>query len=164
MAKDVLGQRLLLWGDRVRGVAAADGNVEPSLTLLQSAYDRGLAANIGVSNYTIAMMREAKSILDAPIVTNQVEFHPLLNQDKLIDGSNLSIKADPPTPLDISTLHLYKAEDWPRLFGLEVHIDDVAVNDLSFRYPKRADKNNKISSILGLSGYLGGSEKKNEKE
>ncbi|MDJ0824312.1 MAG: aldo/keto reductase [Rhodobacter sp.] len=66
----------------------ADGDIAPSLRLLQQAYDRGLARNIGVSNYTIQMMKDATSIVDAPIVTNQVEFHPLLNQDKLLAGAN----------------------------------------------------------------------------
>lgn len=66
----------------------ADGNIAPSLKLLHEAYDRGLARNIGVSNYTVAMLREATQILDAPLVTNQVEFHPLLNQDKLMAGAN----------------------------------------------------------------------------
>ncbi len=65
-----------------------DGNIAPSLKLLQAAHDQGLARNIGVSNYTIQMMKDAKSIVDAPIVTNQVEFHPLLNQDRLIAGAN----------------------------------------------------------------------------
>ncbi|MDE0522069.1 MAG: aldo/keto reductase [Boseongicola sp.] len=65
-----------------------DGNIEPSLKLLQAAHDRGLARNIGVSNYTAQMMKDAKSIVDAPIVTNQVEFHPLLNQDRLLAGAN----------------------------------------------------------------------------
>jgi len=37
-----------------------------------------------VSNYTARMMRDARAIVDAPLVTNQVEFHPLLNQDKLL--------------------------------------------------------------------------------
>ena len=59
-------------------------DIKLSLQLLQQAYDRGLARNIGVSNYTAQMMRDAKSIVDAPLVTNQVEFHPLLNQDKLL--------------------------------------------------------------------------------
>ena len=65
-----------------------DGNIAPSLKLLQAAHDQGLASNIGVSNYTIQMMKDAKSIVDAPIVTNQVEFHPLLNQDRLLAGAN----------------------------------------------------------------------------
>lgn len=60
------------------------GDVAPSLKLLQAAYQQGLTRNIGVSNYNAAMMRLAKSLLDAPIVTNQVEFHPLLNQDALL--------------------------------------------------------------------------------
>lgn len=64
------------------------GDIAPSLKLLQKAHDQGLAKNIGVSNYTIQMMRDAVSIVDAPLVTNQVEFHPLLNQDKLLAGAS----------------------------------------------------------------------------
>lgn len=64
------------------------GAVAPSLRLLEDCLKRGLTRNIGVSNYTIAMMRDATNIVDAPIVTNQVEFHPLLNQDKLLAGAN----------------------------------------------------------------------------
>ena len=66
----------------------ADGQIETSLRLLEDALKRGLTRNIGVSNYTVAMLREAVKIVDAPIVTNQVEFHPLLNQDKLMTGAN----------------------------------------------------------------------------
>lgn len=64
------------------------GDIAPSLRLLQGCLDRGLTKNIGVSNYTVAMMKEAVKIVDAPIVTNQVEFHPLLNQDVLLAGAN----------------------------------------------------------------------------
>ncbi|SNT20858.1 aldo/keto reductase [Antarctobacter heliothermus] len=60
------------------------GDIRLSLQLLQQAHDRGLARHIGVSNYTAPMMRQARTIVDAPLVTNQVEFHPLLNQDKLL--------------------------------------------------------------------------------
>lgn len=64
------------------------GDIAPPLRLLEEAYTRGLTRNIGVSNYTVAMLREAVRIIDAPLVTNQVEFHPLLNQDKLMAGAN----------------------------------------------------------------------------
>lgn len=64
------------------------GDIAPSLRLLEDCMKRGLTRNIGVSNYTIAMMKEAVPIVDAPLVTNQVEFHPLLNQDKLLAGAN----------------------------------------------------------------------------
>ncbi len=65
-----------------------DGNIGPSLRLLEDCLKRGLTKNIGVSNYTVAMMREAVKIIDAPLITNQVEFHPLLNQDRLMAGAN----------------------------------------------------------------------------
>ena len=60
------------------------GDIAPSLRLLQKAREAGLAREIGVSNYTVQMMREAIAVVDAPIVANQVEFHPLLDQDKLL--------------------------------------------------------------------------------
>lgn len=62
----------------------ADGNIMPSLKLLAQAKARGLATHIGVSNYTAAMLRKACRALDVPLTTNQVEFHPLLNQRILL--------------------------------------------------------------------------------
>lgn len=66
----------------------ADGDVAPSLRLLQSAHEKGLAGAIGVSNYTARMMREARAVVDVPLVTNQVEFHPLIDQDKLLSAAS----------------------------------------------------------------------------
>ena len=65
----------------------ADGQIEPSLRLLEEALKRGLTRHIGVSNYNTRMLRAARSILDAPIATNQVEFHPLLDQSPLLAGA-----------------------------------------------------------------------------
>ena len=67
---------------------AIGGDIAPSLRLLEDCLKRGLTKNIGVSNYTVAMMHRAVEIVNAPIVTNQVEFHPLLNQDTLLAGAN----------------------------------------------------------------------------
>jgi 2,5-diketo-D-gluconate reductase B len=64
-----------------------DGPVEPSLALLQEAHQRGYARHIGVSNYTTAMMRTARTVMEVPLVVNQVEFHPLLNQEKVLSAS-----------------------------------------------------------------------------
>ena len=64
-----------------------DGEIGPPLERLQQACDRGLCRFVGVSNFTAAMMREARRLIDAPIVTNQVEFHPLLNQQRLLAAS-----------------------------------------------------------------------------
>ena len=48
---------------------------------------RGLARHIGVSNYSIAQMNEAVRLSDAPLVTNQVEYHPYLSQAGLLDAA-----------------------------------------------------------------------------
>jgi len=66
----------------------ANGDVEPSLRLLEQTQRRGLARHVGVSNYTIAMLRTAVRILEVPVVTDQVEFHPLLDQRKLLAGAS----------------------------------------------------------------------------
>jgi len=60
------------------------GDIAPSLRLLQKSLDKGYARHIGISNYTVKMMHQAKAIVDAPLLMNQVEFHPLLNQNKLL--------------------------------------------------------------------------------
>lgn len=64
------------------------GDNKEALELLQQATDKGYAKSIGVSNYTIAMMAEAVQILDDLPVCNQVEFHPYLDQAKLLAAAS----------------------------------------------------------------------------
>ena len=64
------------------------GAIAGPLRLLERAQRAGIARHVGVSNFNVAMMREAVRIVDVPLVTNQVEFHPLLNQDRLMAGAN----------------------------------------------------------------------------
>ncbi len=64
-----------------------DGNIEPTVKLLNQALDLGYTRHIGVSNYTSAMMKQALKITNHQLVTNQVEFHPLLNQNILLDAA-----------------------------------------------------------------------------
>ncbi|HAM62021.1 MAG TPA: aldo/keto reductase, partial [Psychrobacter sp.] len=52
----------------------------PALCELQK---QGLTRHIGVSNFNIANIVEAKKHADVPIVVNQVEFHPFIKQDSL---------------------------------------------------------------------------------
>lgn len=61
-----------------------DGDIEPSLRLLEQAQKLGLTKHIGVSNYTAKMMQDAKGLIETPLICNQIEFHPLLNQDILL--------------------------------------------------------------------------------
>ncbi|MHA1549500.1 MAG: aldo/keto reductase [Alphaproteobacteria bacterium] len=65
-----------------------DGDIASPLKLLEQAMREGLARNIGVSNFTARMLREAVSVIDAPLVTNQVEFHPLLDQRTLLAAAD----------------------------------------------------------------------------
>jgi 2,5-diketo-D-gluconate reductase B len=64
-----------------------DGNVVPSLELLEQAAREGLTRHIGVSNYTSAMMETAARVATMPIVTNQIEFHPLLDQSAMLQAA-----------------------------------------------------------------------------
>lgn len=64
------------------------GDVAPPLRLLSEARAKGLATDIGVSNFTVAMLRTARATIEDPIATNQVEFHPLLDQSKLLAGAS----------------------------------------------------------------------------
>ena len=44
----------------------------------------GLARHIGVSNFTVALIEEAVRLSDEPLVCNQIEVHPFLDQSKVI--------------------------------------------------------------------------------
>jgi diketogulonate reductase-like aldo/keto reductase len=44
----------------------------------------GLAHYIGISNFTLAMIDEAVKLSSEPIVTNQFEMHPFLDQSRLV--------------------------------------------------------------------------------
>ena len=55
-----------------------------TLGALAKAKRRGLTRHIGVSNYTIAMLDEAVRVCPEPLVTNQVEYHAYLPQDRML--------------------------------------------------------------------------------
>ena len=45
---------------------------------------RGLTRHIGVSNFTVALLREAQALTTEPLLVNQVEYHPYLSQQSVI--------------------------------------------------------------------------------
>jgi 2,5-diketo-D-gluconate reductase B len=55
-----------------------------TLGALAKAKRRGLTRHIGVSNYTIAMLDEAWRVCPEPLVTNQIEYHAYLRQDRML--------------------------------------------------------------------------------
>ena len=54
-----------------------------TLGALVGLRDDGLIKHLGVSNFPAAMLREALEI--APVFTDQVEFHPFLGQDAIVE-------------------------------------------------------------------------------
>jgi 2,5-diketo-D-gluconate reductase B len=46
----------------------------------------GMARHIGVSNFTVALIDEAVALCTEPLVCDQVEYHPYLDQTKVIEA------------------------------------------------------------------------------
>ncbi|WP_307137101.1 aldo/keto reductase [Pseudoroseomonas cervicalis] len=51
---------------------------------LNAVRQAGLVRHIGVSNFSTALLAEARRLSDAPLVTNQVEYHPYLDQGPVL--------------------------------------------------------------------------------
>jgi diketogulonate reductase-like aldo/keto reductase len=47
----------------------------------------GRAKNVGVANFTLPMIEEAARLASEPLVTNQIEVHPFLDQSRVIAAS-----------------------------------------------------------------------------
>lgn len=68
--------------------------LEEQIDGLNRAVESGKARHIGVSNYNADMLRRAAIVSKYPIVTNQVEYHPFLDQEAILrqaasNGSSL---------------------------------------------------------------------------
>jgi diketogulonate reductase-like aldo/keto reductase len=55
-----------------------------TLGALAKAKRQGMARHIGVSNFTLAMLEEAIQACPEPLVTNQVEYHAYLPQERML--------------------------------------------------------------------------------
>jgi diketogulonate reductase-like aldo/keto reductase len=58
--------------------------VGETIAALCDARRRGLARNIGISNYTIALTEAALLVASEPIVASQIEYHPLVDQTRIL--------------------------------------------------------------------------------
>jgi diketogulonate reductase-like aldo/keto reductase len=58
--------------------------LKDSIGSLCKAKRAGLTKHIGVANFTIPMIEEAVKLASEPLVTNQIEVHPYLDQSKVI--------------------------------------------------------------------------------
>jgi 2,5-diketo-D-gluconate reductase B len=84
---------LIHWPPEAREFGAA-------LDRLIAEMQKGMTAQIGVSNFTPNMMRRAYERTNGKIINNQVEFHPLLDQSALLaEAGRLGIVLSAYSPL-----------------------------------------------------------------
>ncbi len=72
--------------------------MEETFAGFQTLKDRGVIKNVGVSNFAIPRLERAATITDS-IIANQVEYHPSLNQQPLLDycqSRNIALTAYSP--------------------------------------------------------------------
>jgi 2,5-diketo-D-gluconate reductase B len=74
---DYVDLLLLHWPNPDRPMAETIG-------VLNAAKKDGLTRHIGVSNFTTSLLAAAVKASEAPLATNQVEYHPYLKQDKVL--------------------------------------------------------------------------------
>ncbi len=58
-----------------------------SVGALCQAKKDGYAKHVGVANFTAKMLDEAWAVTSEPLVCNQIEVHPFINQDKVLAAS-----------------------------------------------------------------------------
>ncbi len=63
-----------------------DVPLETTVKALNAVHASGMAKHIGVSNFTADLIAQAWALSDAPLVNNQVEYHPYLNQGPVLDA------------------------------------------------------------------------------
>jgi diketogulonate reductase-like aldo/keto reductase len=83
---------LLHWPNR-------DVPLEETVGALNEARQRGLARHIGVSNFTTALIRQAVALSSAPLLVDQVEYHPYLDQSAVLEelkGQGIALTAYSP--------------------------------------------------------------------
>ena len=61
-----------------------EADLDAIIDRLVAAQAAGLTRHIGVSNFPSALMRRAAARSALPLINNQVEFHPLIDQSKVL--------------------------------------------------------------------------------
>lgn len=62
-----------------------ESEVETVLPVFEELVDEGPVANVAVSNYPIRYLEQIDDLIDLPIIANQVEMHPLLQQEEMYE-------------------------------------------------------------------------------
>ncbi|WP_435143407.1 aldo/keto reductase [Halobaculum sp. P14] len=70
--------------DRIKPDAASVSTAE-TLDAMQALREEGKIDHIGVSNFGVDRLRAARKYADAPILADQVQYHPYWDQSELLD-------------------------------------------------------------------------------
>jgi 2,5-diketo-D-gluconate reductase B len=60
--------------------------LQETMAALNRTRRDGLTRHIGISNFTTALIEEAWSLTEEPLVVNQVEYHPYIDQRAVVDA------------------------------------------------------------------------------
>src|SRR5215469_3973502 len=147
-----------------------------TLGALARAKQMGLARHIGVSNFTVALIEEATRACTAPLVCDQVEYHPYLDQAKVKEAcaqkgmalvayspvAKGRIKNDPvltrigrdhrksPAQICLRWLVQQNVAAIPRTSRLERLSENIDI----FDFELSADEMEKISTLANAKGRL----------
>lgn len=60
--------------------------LKETMLALNEVQTAGLARHIGISNFTTSLIEEATSLTSVPLAVDQVEYHPYLSQEKVLEA------------------------------------------------------------------------------
>lgn len=59
-------------------------DAEETLAAFNELQEKGVIRHVGAANFSVELLAEARQYLDEPVFANQVEMHPLLQQEELV--------------------------------------------------------------------------------
>ncbi|WP_299863802.1 aldo/keto reductase [uncultured Hoeflea sp.] len=62
-----------------------DIDLAESIGALNRMRQHGLTRHIGVSNFTRPLLKQARALSEAPLICNQIEYHPQLDQSRMLE-------------------------------------------------------------------------------
>ena len=65
-----------------------DVPLEETIGALNDVRKKGLTKHIGVSNFTVDLLGQAVKLSEAPILTNQIEYHPFIDQTAVLEAAH----------------------------------------------------------------------------
>lgn len=65
-----------------------DVPLEETLEAMNDVREKGMTKHIGISNFTTDLMDQAVKLSKAPILTNQVEYHPFIDQSAVLEAAH----------------------------------------------------------------------------